>query len=65
MRTASMTILTKTLGTRNLNLTLTLTYLLKYLCRRDYDLHNYGSYGVSYDNSDNRAKHVPARMWTM
>ena len=65
MRTASMTILTITLATRSLNLTLTLTYLLKYLCRRDYDPHNYGSYGIVFDNSDNRAKHVPARMWTM
>jgi hypothetical protein len=65
MRTASMTILTITLATRCLNLTLTLTYLLKCLGRRDYDPHNYGSYGVVYDSSDNRAKHVPTRMWTM
>jgi len=65
MRTASKTILTITQATRSLHLTLTLTYILKYLGRRDYDPHNYGSYGVVYDNCANRAKHVPARMWTM
>jgi hypothetical protein len=65
MRTASMTILTITRGTRSLNLTLTLTYILKDLGRRDYDPHNYRSYGVVYDNSDNSPKRVPPRMWTM
>ena len=65
MRTASITILIITRGTRSLHLTLTLTYILKDLGLRDYDNHNYGPNGVVCDNSDNRAKHVPARMWTM
>ena len=65
MRTASMTILTKTRASRSLNLTLTLTYILKYLVGRGYDPHNYRSYGVVYENRHNRAKHVPPRMWTL